>query len=182
MQKSNGAVGDPIVRLAFWSVAAALLLAPLIAMQFTREVNWGGEDFIFAGGLIGLSGIAFEATMRLTNSWVYRFAAGFAVAAVFLTVWANAAVGMIGDGANSYNLLFMAVAVLAIAGAIVAHFRASRMAPTMFMAAIAYLAIAAAGSSLDTLGAFYSAVFAGLWLISAALFRKAAMDEDSVQG
>lgn len=177
MQRSTGGVADPIVRLTFWSVAAGMLLVPLIAMQFTREVNWGGEDFIFASGLIGLAGIAFEATMRLMKSWTYRFAAGFAVAAIFLTVWANAAVGMIGEGANPYNLLFVTVAVLAIAAAIAGRFRASNMSLIMLMATVAYVAVAAAGSALDPLGALFSGAFAGLWLISAVLFRKAAMDK-----
>jgi hypothetical protein len=28
-----------------------LLLLPLVAMQFTREVNWGLEDFLAAGNI-----------------------------------------------------------------------------------------------------------------------------------
>lgn len=29
-----------------------LLLVPLVAMQFTDEVDWGGGDFVVAGGLL----------------------------------------------------------------------------------------------------------------------------------
>ena len=39
-------------RIAAWSVAALVLLIPLIAMQFTDEVNWSGGDFVFAALLL----------------------------------------------------------------------------------------------------------------------------------
>jgi hypothetical protein len=174
-ERNKGAI-ERMLRVAFWSVAALALLAPLVAMRFTEEVRWDGADFLFAGILIGAAGIAFEATLRKTSSWAYRFAAGFAVAAAFMIVWANAAVGMIGDGENIYTLLFLGVVVLAIAGAAAARFRALRMAKTMAVAGVAHLLVALAGASIDPKGAVFSAGMALLWLISAALFRAAARD------
>ena len=38
--------------IAGWGTAALLLLLPLIAMQFTDDVNWDATDFAFAAALI----------------------------------------------------------------------------------------------------------------------------------
>ena len=178
--KQNGGNSDHFLRLIFWSAAAAALLAPLVAMRFTNEVQWDGADFIFAGVLIGIVGIAFELTMRMTHSWSYRFGIGSATAAAFFIVWVNAAVGMIGDGSNIYTLLFLGVVVLALVGAILARFRAAGMALAMAAAGIAHIAVAIAGSSIDPRGAILSAAFGGLWALSAALFHMATRKERSL--
>ena len=168
---------DTALRILFWGAAAALLLAPALAMRAGAEgVNWTAEDFVFAAVLLGIVGIAFEVTMRLSRSWTYRFAAGFAVAAGFLIVLANAAVGMIADGPNAYNLSFVGVVGLALLGAIVARFRAGYMAVVMLGAGLAHLSIAVAGMEVDQLGGIFSAGFGALWLVSAGLFRWAAAE------
>jgi hypothetical protein len=176
MTRHGGSGIDTILRTAFWSVAALLLLAPAVAMRFTSEVNWTASDFVFAGVLIGAAGLGFEATMRMTRSWSYRFAAGFAVLAAFMIVWANAAVGMIGDEDNGYNLLFLGVIGVALVGAVAARLRAHEMSLAMLAAGLAHAGVALGGLSADPRGAVLSLVFAGFWLVSAALFRKSALD------
>ncbi len=161
-------------RLAGWGLAVALLLLPLVAMQFTDEVKWDGADFVFAGVLFGSIGLGFEGIVRKSSSRSYRFGAGFALFAAFLTVWVNAAVGMIGSEDNSYNLLFGGVLLLALTGAIVARFRPAGMARAMVAAAIAQAAISSFGLPTDVRGAVLSMSFAVLWLLAATLFRKAA--------
>lgn len=163
-------------RIAGWSFAAALLLTPLIAMRFTGEVNWTVSDFIFAGLLIGGTGFLIELAVRKAPSHAYRAAVILALAAAFLIIWANGAVGMIGDEDNPYNLLFGGVILLALGGAVAARFRASGMAYAISAAAIAHACVAIAGISTDLRGGVFSMVFAGLWLLSAALFRKAARE------
>ena len=39
--------------LSIWSVCGGLLLLPLLAMQFTTEVNWNLTDFLVAGDKAG---------------------------------------------------------------------------------------------------------------------------------
>ncbi|MGH8077936.1 MAG: hypothetical protein ACREPE_11510 [Lysobacter sp.] len=39
-------------RIAIWGTAALLLLLPLVAMQFTDEVDWDETDFIVIGAMI----------------------------------------------------------------------------------------------------------------------------------
>jgi hypothetical protein len=161
-------------RIAGWSVAALLLLLPLVAMQLTDEVNWTAFDFIFMGGLIGGVGLGIEFLVRKSDSLAYRLAAVLALVAAFLTVWVNGAVGMIGSEDNPFNLLFGGVLAIALIGAIVARFEPAGMTRALFATAIAQAAVGAVGLSADVRGGVLSAAFAGLWLLAAALFRKAA--------
>lgn len=165
-------------RAAGWSVAALILLTPLVAMQFTREVNWTLGDFLFAGMMIGLAGIAYELTVRVSGNRNYRAGVAVALCASFLTVWVNGAVGMIGDEDNPYNLLFLAVIGVALIGSIMARFRPIGMVTAMFFAAFFQGVVAAGGMSTDARGGMLSACFALIWLLSAALFRNAARDLD----
>jgi hypothetical protein len=165
-----------VVRIALWGLAGLLLLAPLLAMRFTDEVKWTPSDFVFAGIVFGTIGLVAELTVRSTRSWASRAAAGFALAAAFVIVWANGAVGMIGPEDNPYNLYFYGAIAAAFAGAGVARFRPGGMALAMAAAAAVQAGVALGGLSADPRGAAVSAAFAGLWLVSAGLFRKAARD------
>ena len=161
------------IRIALWGAAAALLVAPAVAMRFTTEVNWTASDFVFAAVVFGTVGLLAEAAVRMSRNWAYRAGAAFALAAAFLIVWANAAVGMIGNEDNVYNLTFFGVVALALVGAAASRFRAGGMALTMLVAGVAQGGLALGGYSADPRGAVFSATFAGLWLLSAALFRTA---------
>lgn len=160
-------------RIAAWSMAGLLLLLPAAAMRFTSEVNWTAFDFLFAAGMIGFVGGAFELAVRMTRNLAYRAGAGAALAAAFMIVWATGAVGMIGDEGDAYNLLFFGVILVALAGAIIARFRAGGMVWAMAVAAAAHAAVSLAGLPIDPRGALVSTAMAGLWLLSAALFRMA---------
>lgn len=161
-------------RITGWGFAALLLLLPLVAMQFTAEVNWTASDFVFAGVLIGAVGFATELTVRRTQVPTYRAGVGLALVAGFLTIWADAAVGLIGDGPNAFNLLFLALMPLALVSAAAERFRAVGMARTMALVAVANLAIAAAGLMTDPHGGLFSMGFALPWLLAAMLFQRAA--------
>jgi hypothetical protein len=174
-ESGGGRRGGPW-RIAAWGTAALLLLLPLVAMRFTDAVNWTGADFLFAGVLIGGVGILFELIVRMSRNHAYRAGAGFALAAAFLIVWANGALGMIRDEDNPYNLLFGGVILVALAGAVAARFAPAGMARAMAAAGLAHLAVAALGAAADPRGAVFSLAFAAPWLLAAALFRKAARD------
>ena len=161
-------------RIGAWSIAGLLLLIPAVAMQFDSGVNWTAFDFLFAAGMIAIVGGAFELAVRATRNSAYRGGVGAALAAGFMIVWATGAVGMIGDEGDAYNLLFFAVILVALGGAALARFRAPGMAWAMAVAAAARVAVALAGMTMDPRGGLVSAAFGALWLLSAALFRKAA--------
>ena len=141
-------------------------------------MNWTGFDFLFAAVLIGGVGGLFELAVRMSRNTAYRAGVGAALAAAFLIVWANGAVGMIGSEHNPYNLLFIGVIAVALAGALIARFRAAGMAGAMLAAGIAHACVAVAGMPADPRGGIVSAAFAAPWLLSAWLFRKAARAQD----
>jgi hypothetical protein len=171
------------LRIAGWGGAAVLLLLPLVAMQYTPEVDWSLSDFIVMGALLGGSGLVLELATRGASSLAYRFGVTVAVAAAFLLVWVNLAVGFLGDEGNPANLMFLGVIAVAIAGALMARSRPIAMARAMLAAAAAQVLAGAIGFGLGwaTPGGqgVYEVVmgtglFTGLWLLSAWLFRKAA--------
>lgn len=125
--------------------------------------------------MLGTVGVAFELIVHKSGGFAYRAGAAVAVIAAFLTIWVNAAVGMIGDD-NAYNLLFLGVLLIALTGAIVARLEPSGMMRAMIITAIAQVAVAAGGLPADPRGGILSILFAGPWLVSAALFWNAARE------
>jgi len=89
----RGKVGRYLV----WGGAAVLLALPLLAMQFTDEVDWTGADFIVMGLMLLLACTAYEIAAFVARSNAYMVAAALAVGGGFLTIWANLAVGIIGQ-------------------------------------------------------------------------------------
>ena len=82
-------------RVMAWGAAAIMLLLPLIAMQFTDEVNWDLIDFIIFGAMLLAAGGALELASRMMSNKVYRAAVAVAVIAAFILIWVNGAVGII---------------------------------------------------------------------------------------
>ena len=176
----------PRLRAALWAVAALILLAPLVAMQFTAEVKWDLADFAVAGALLVGVGLAFELAVRKTGNFAYRAAVGVALAAAFMLVWVNLAVGIIGDEGNDANLMYGGVLAVGIIGAIIARFHPQGLARVLFAVAlgqalVAVIAlIAGFGYPAPTWPwgiLMFTGFFAALWLISAWLFRKAAREQ-----
>ena len=152
-------------------------------MQFSDQVVWDVVDFAIFGALLVGVGVAYEIAVRNTGNTVYRSAVGVALAAAFILVWVNGAVGVIGTEGDESNLMYGGVLAVGIVGAIIARFRPRGMARALFATALAQVLVAAIaliaglGSTaptwpLDVLR--LTGLFAGLWLISAWLFWKAA--------
>jgi hypothetical protein len=165
------------------AVAALLLLLPLFAMQVTDEVVWDVADFAFFGALLVGTGVTYELAARKKSNTAYRTAVGVALAAAFILVWVNGAVGVIGTEHENANLMYGGVLAVGIAGAITARFQPDGMARALFATALAQALVAVIaliagwGSAGPTWPADILALtgfFAALWLTSAWLFRKAA--------
>ena len=73
-----------------------LLMIPLIAMQFSDEVNWSSLDFLVMGGLLLAVGLSFELVMRKVRTLNNRLALLAIILIVFLLVWVELAVGIFG--------------------------------------------------------------------------------------
>ena len=174
-----------ITRIAL--ATALLLLIPLVAMQFTKEVVWTLADFVFAAVVFFGAGLTYVLIARKWNSTAYRMAVGVAVAAGFLLVWVNAAVGLIGSEDNPANLLYGGVLAVALSGAIAARFRPLGLSRAMFAAALTYVLVTvvalfvwkptgtAAEPSVYLLNVLVAnGLLAALWVVSGLLFRRAS--------
>ncbi|HEU4551826.1 MAG TPA: hypothetical protein VFS25_03295 [Chitinophaga sp.] len=75
---------------------AVLLSIPLIAMQFTSEVNWTPIDFIVAAVLLLGTGLSCELVLRKVKKFSYRAAICISILLVCFLVWAELAVGIFG--------------------------------------------------------------------------------------
>lgn len=82
-------------RIAVWGAIAALMLLPVIAMQFTDEVAWTAFDFAVMGVLLVGAGLALELAAWKIGGTRYRIVAGVAIIAVVLLIWAEGAVGIL---------------------------------------------------------------------------------------
>ena len=115
----------------------SLLLVPLIAMQFTSEVNWSLGDFIFMGVLLSSIAIMYEIGARVSSNTAYRTGFGLALLAGFLIIWINLAVGIIGNENNPANLMYGVVLAIGFLGATLVRFKPQGMANVMFITALA---------------------------------------------
>jgi hypothetical protein len=161
-------------------VTALILAVPLVAMQFTTEVNWSIGDFILMGLLIFGTGSAYVLLTRFANNLVYRIAMAAALGTTFLMIWANLAVGLIGSGPHAGNLMYLGVIVVGVIGTIFSRFTSVGLERTMYAMSfsIVILAIIAllanmdeyAGSSVKEI-IMVNAFFALLYAIAGLLFR-----------
>ncbi|MBD1864938.1 MULTISPECIES: hypothetical protein [Trichocoleus] len=164
---------------------AFILLMPLIAMLFTNQVVWDLTDFIVAGTLIFGTGLAYELVARKGGTMAYRVAVGIALAAAFLLVWMNLAVGIIGSEDNPINLMYFGVVTIGILGATIARLRPRGMARTLFATALAQALVPAIAlmikkpqvtsveASMGVLGVLgLNAFFVMMFIGSALLFRR----------
>lgn len=82
--------------LGIFAGTALLLMVPLVAMQFTSEVQWNGFDFLAAGLLLLGAGLACELVIRLFTTWKTRILFIGLVMLVLMLVWIELAVGIFG--------------------------------------------------------------------------------------
>lgn len=173
-------------RMVGWGFAVALLIVPFVAMRVGADgVNWSPGDFIIFGVMLAIVGGALEMAVRASGNWAYRGGAALALVAAFLVVWANLAVGIVGSEHNPWNGLFFLALLLGLAAAVLARFRARGMSAAMLVTAaslmvafvIAMIARPAEIGVHPAVELAGTAIFALLFLGSAALFRKAAREQ-----
>ena len=81
-------------RIVLWGAAAFLFLLPLVAMQFTDEVDWTVFDFAVFGGLLFAACGAYEITVCVTGRKLYRLITAAIIVVVFLLFWVQGAAGI----------------------------------------------------------------------------------------
>ena len=171
-------------RIARWSLAALILLLPLLAMQFTTEVAWDFADFMIFGALLAGAGGVYELAMRVSGHRAYRAATAVALAAAFILIWINLAVGIIGDENNPANLMYVGVLAMGIIGASITRGQPRGMARTLSVMAFAqalvpviallFLKIAPISGPAGLIILVLNIGFIILFVGSALLFRRAS--------
>ena len=149
-------------------------------------MDWDIVDFAVFGAMLVAVGVIYRLIKRQSRNMIYRLAAGVALAASFLLLWINAAVGVIGDESNDANLMFFGVLAVGLIGSVVARLQPHGMARALYATALAQ-ALVAVIALIGGLGSTAAAwpkdililngFFIALWLLSAALFQKAARQQ-----
>lgn len=78
------------------TAVAFLLVIPLIAMQFTNEVQWTLLDFVVAGILLLGTGLVIEFVLRRVRNRKYKFGLIGIILFLLFLIWAELAVGIFG--------------------------------------------------------------------------------------
>ncbi len=76
---------------------AFILIIPLIAMQFTDEVNWTLLDFVVMGILLLGTGLVSELVLRNIKKFEHRFFCIAGILVALFLIWAELAVGIFGS-------------------------------------------------------------------------------------
>ncbi len=77
-----------------WIAIAAVLLAPLVAMQFSTEVAWTGFDFAVAAALLIGAGLSWEVARQHVSQPGTRALVALGLVAAVALAWAEGAVGL----------------------------------------------------------------------------------------
>lgn len=180
-------------RLSIWAlVIISLLSIPFIAMQFSNEVNWDFTDFLVMGILLSGIALAYELIARSSTSIKYRTAFGIGLAAGFLLMWVNGAVGIIGNEDQDANLLYVVVLLFGFVGSLLARFKSKGMARTLFIAAFIQMFVpvvalifwppSTTSWSPSIPGVFMiTGFFAMLFVLSGFMFRESYLTENDQQ-
>lgn len=89
---------------------------------------WDVIDFTVFGAMLLGVGVIYTLVRRKADNKIYRFAVGVALAAAFIFIWVNGAVGIIGDESNDANMMYFGVLAVGIIGTIIARFQPNGMA------------------------------------------------------
>ncbi len=75
-------------------IIAGLLAIPLVAMQFTSEVNWTVGDFVVMFALLLTTSLFIDLALRKVNTKTLKLTTITAIVTGFLIIWAQLAVGI----------------------------------------------------------------------------------------
>ena len=84
------------IRIEIFSIAGFLPLIPMIAMQLTEEVSWSFFDFIIMGIMLSITGLALGIIVKKIQYYKYRNIFTAIIIIIFLLIWAELGVGLLG--------------------------------------------------------------------------------------
>lgn len=168
-----------------WAVVVALIVLIPFVLTLLASWHWRPGAFVLAFILlVGGASLTYElVAKKKLSTKAYRLAIGVALAAVFVPVWMNAAVGgILGD--DPANMMYFGVLLVGCIGAIIARVEPRGMARALVATAFAMALVPVIALLIGTpafangvvavfgLHAFFALLFVG----SALLFRRAARE------
>ena len=82
--------------IGIFTTPLVLLAIPLVAMQFTDEVNLSLFDFLLMGFLLFSAAFAVELVLRMEKRTKFRIIYAAVILIVLFLIWAELAVGIFG--------------------------------------------------------------------------------------
>lgn len=173
-------------RIIGWLIFVICSLSiPLIAMQFTDEINWSFTDFLIMGVVLTGLALVYEFGVRKSKKTTYRTAFAIGLVGTFLLFWVNGAVGIIGSENQDANLLYGMVFLVVLAGALISRLKAKGMSITLLIASIVQILVPTIAIMIwpptkiswspSVVGVFLlSGFFAFLFLLSSILFKRSS--------
>lgn len=83
--------------ILLYSIPFLILSIPLIAMQFTKEVNWTFSDFLIMGILLFTTVFTIDFVMMKFKTLKSRLILVIGILALLVLAWAELAVGIFGS-------------------------------------------------------------------------------------
>lgn len=96
LENKTRAVQNKRRTIIFILISMGLLLIPLIAMQFTDEVQWSLVDFIIAAVLLFGTALLLDFVFRKVKKKTQQIILLIALLLLFFLIWAELAVGILG--------------------------------------------------------------------------------------
>jgi hypothetical protein len=186
MARGTGNGGER--RRSLWKtpaiITALFILLTSLANHFVEGWNWEPLGFVRIGTIVFGVALAYQLVTRNVDLLAYRAAAGIALVAAFLLMWANFV--QTAD-VNLAAATYFAVPLVGIIGAVMARFRPDGMTRALFATAIAQALVltitlirnpqVTSLASPATRGFAGNTFFLILFLGSALLFRTAAREK-----
>lgn len=165
-------------------VTGLFLLIPLYGNRFIEGWNWSPFDFVFATVMVGGVQLAYAYISKKAGSSAYKIATGLTLLGMFLLIWINGAVGIIGDEDNGWNAMYFAVIGTIFLGSLISQFKSTGMKRTLYVAScvqmiVPVIAFVAARAEIaktpGVLGVFMlNAVFAMIFASAGVLYAQAS--------
>lgn len=83
--------------IILFSIPVLLLSIPLLAMQFTKEVNWSVFDFLIAAVILFGAVFTISLILEKFKTTKSRFVLIFTTLAIVFLIWIELAVGIFGS-------------------------------------------------------------------------------------
>ncbi len=93
--KSGSLLNNNLARYGL--ITILILMVPLVAMQFSEDVDWGIFDFVIIGMLIFGTGLIYELLTKKLKNNNQRVAVAIILVCAMLLIWVELAVGIFGS-------------------------------------------------------------------------------------